>query len=172
VRAVALFLVPTLTLMAACGESPQEPAQAPEPPPAADTTPPPAAPGTAAAPTAAESPVTHDLAGTRWVLIQLGSETVVPAEGRPEQFIALESGQQRIAGNAGCNRLMGSYTLNGDQLTFSQMATTRMACPDMEREAALLKALEATSGWRIEGAQLDLMDAGANLLARFEARNL
>jgi heat shock protein HslJ len=116
--------------------------------------------------------VTHELAGTRWVLIQLGSEAVTPAEGRQEQFIALDSGQMRIAGNAGCNRLVGSYALIGEQLSFAQMATTRMACPDMERESALLKALEATQGWRIEGAHLDLLDAGANLLARFEARNL
>ena len=54
---------------------------------------------------------------------------------------------------------MGSYTLDGDQLAFSELASTRMACPDMEREAALLKALAAAATWRIEGAQLDLMDA-------------
>jgi heat shock protein HslJ len=158
VKTLALAGLPTLSLAAGCNQ-PTEQA--------------PAAPATEAAPAAtAEAPVTHDLAGTRWVLMQVGGEPVVPAEGRQEQFIALDSTQQRIAGNAGCNRLMGSYTLNGEQLTFSQMATTRMACPDMQREAALLKALGATQSWRIDGAQLELLDAGANLLARFEARNL
>jgi heat shock protein HslJ len=163
-RALALSVV--IALAAGCSKPPQEhaanPAPAAEPPPAADTT---------AAP-AAEPAVTHDLAGTRWVLVQLGSEPVAHAGGGPEQFIALEAAQQRIAGNAGCNRLMGGYTLNGDQLKFSQMATTRMACVEMDRETAFLKALEATESWRIDGNQLDLFDDDANLLARFEARNL
>jgi heat shock protein HslJ len=163
-RALALPVL-TFAVAAGCSKPPPEHAA-----PAAS----PPAPAAEAAPAAAsaEPPVTHELAGTRWVLTQLGSDPVVPAQGRPEQFIALDSSQQRVAGNAGCNRLIGSYTLEGDQLGFSQMATTRMACPDMERESALLKALEATKSWRIDGAQLDLLDAGANLLARFEARNL
>jgi len=158
--AIRMLALPSLMTLAVAGGCSKPSQQAPQSN---------AAPATEAAPAA---PVTYELAGTRWVLTQLGSQPVTPADGRPEQFIALESTQQRVAGNAGCNRLMGSYALNGDQLAFSQMATTRMACPDMEREAALLKALEATKSWRISGAQLDLLDAGANLVARFEARNL
>jgi heat shock protein HslJ len=162
-RALVLraLVLPALTfaVAAGCGKAPPEHA---------------AQAASAPAPSAAsaEPPVTHELAGTRWVLTQLGSDPVVSAEGRPEQFITLDSSQQRVAGNAGCNRLLGSYALEGDHLSFSQMATTRMACPDMERETALLKSLEATKSWRIDGAQLELLDAGANLLARFQARNL
>lgn len=164
VRALLPALM-SLAVAAACSKPPPEHAAPVASPPAASAEPAPAA-------ASAEPPVTHELAGTRWVLTQLGSERIVLAEGKPEQFITLDSSQQRVAGNAGCNRLVGSYTLQGDQLSFSQMATTRMMCIDQEREDAFVKSLEATKSWRIDGAQLDLLDAGANLLARFEARNL
>jgi heat shock protein HslJ len=53
-----------------------------------------------------------------------------------------------------------------------QMASTRMACPDMQTERAFMKALEATARWQISGAQLDLFGADGALAAGFEARNL
>jgi copper homeostasis protein (lipoprotein) len=116
--------------------------------------------------------VTHDLAGTRWVLVRLGDTPVMVDENQREQFIALQSSDQRAVGNAGCNRLNASYQLDGDKLSFQQMATTRMACPDMKREIALIGALEAARTWRIEGAYLELFDGSGALLARFESRNL
>jgi heat shock protein HslJ len=61
--------------------------------------------------------------------------------------------------------------LNGDQLTFSQMARTMMACVEgIETEKAFLDALKQVNTWRIAGQQLDLFDAAGRLLARLEAR--
>ena len=46
-----------------------------------------------------------------------------------------------VSGSGGCNTLTGSYELDSDKLTFSQMASTRMACPEgMDTEKAYLKA--------------------------------
>jgi copper homeostasis protein (lipoprotein) len=116
--------------------------------------------------------VTHDLTNTRWVLVRLGEIPVVVRDDRREQFIALQSADRRVVGNAGCNRVNGSYEINGDGLTFSQLVTTRMACPDMQRESALVHALKATMRWSIDGAHLELFDESGALLARFESRNL
>lgn len=116
--------------------------------------------------------VTHDLEGTRWVLVRLGDEAVSVSDNQREPFFVLEPGEHRVAGTGGCNRLIGGYELDGNRLTFQQLALTRMACPDMKYENAFAKALEATATWTISGAHLELSDAGGTMLARFESRNL
>jgi len=66
---------------------------------------------------------------------------------------------------------MGSYELEGKQLKFSKMGSTMMMCPQgMETERGFIQALSNTSGWKIEGAGLDLFDSTGKLLARFEGQ--
>lgn len=116
--------------------------------------------------------VTHDLEGTRWALLRLGDEVVSAGDNRREPFFVLEAGEHRVSGSGGCNRLIGSYELDGARLTFKQLALTRMACPDMKYEGAFARALAATTSWKISGAHLELSDAAGTMLARFESRNL
>jgi heat shock protein HslJ len=69
--------------------------------------------------------------------------------------------------------LLGSYELDGDALTFGQMAATKMACAQgMDTEQAFLAALMQVQSWKIVGEHLELFDTGGHLLARFEARYL
>ncbi|HEY5809385.1 MAG TPA: META domain-containing protein [Povalibacter sp.] len=116
--------------------------------------------------------VTHELESTRWVLVRLGEESVQSAGGQREPYIALEPTEHRISGHGGCNRLVGGYQLNGSELKFTQLALTRMACPDMKYEDAFAKALNATANWKITGNHLELFDATSTPVARFEERNL
>lgn len=116
--------------------------------------------------------VTHDLEGTRWALLRLGDEVVPAGDNRREPFFVLEPGEHRVSGTGGCNRLIGSYELDGTRLTFKQLALTRMACPDVKYESAFASALENTATWKISGAHLELSDAAGTMLARFESRNL
>lgn len=52
----------------------------------------------------------------------------------------------RVSGTAGCNRVTGSYSLSGNDLTFGEMATTRMMCGEkqMAQEAKFLALLKGT----------------------------
>ena len=78
-----------------------------------------------------------------------------------------------VQGFSGCNRLMGSYELKEEKLTFVPMASTRMACRHgMELESAFMQALEAAAKWKIEGEHLELTDSKGALVARFESRYL
>lgn len=116
--------------------------------------------------------VTHELESTRWVLVRLGDEPVPSAGGQREPYIALEPTEHRISGHGGCNRLVGGYQLNDGELKFTQLALTRMACPDMKLEGTFAKALNATVSWKVTGNHLELFDANGAQVARFEARNL
>jgi uncharacterized lipoprotein YbaY/heat shock protein HslJ len=111
------------------------------------------------------------LENTYWKLIRLGSEPVSVAENQREPHFVLQSETQRVAGSGGCNRMMGSYTLDGDKLSFSQMAGTMMACPQgMEVEQAFHATLRKVATWRIEGETLELFDAAGAFVARLESR--
>lgn len=66
-----------------------------------------------------------------------------------------------VAGSAGCNRYSGSYTLDGDTITFGPFVTTRMACPQpiMQQESAFLTALEGAANVTIANGQLTIVTA-------------
>jgi heat shock protein HslJ len=122
-----------------------------------------------AAPLAPAPSTTAPLEDTRWKLIRLGTQGVTIASPERAPYLILQSDQKRVAGSGGCNRLTGSYLLDGEQLTFAQMAGTMMACSQgMELENAFHDALGKVARWRIDGKRLELFDAAGNLAAQFE----
>ena len=111
------------------------------------------------------------LENTRWKLVRLGDRAVTVGAGQPEPHLVLSSETGRVSGSSGCNRLMGRYEVEDGSLTFSALATTRMACPGgMDIERRFLAALRATSRTEITQQRLELFDANGRLLARLEAR--
>jgi heat shock protein HslJ len=63
-----------------------------------------------------------------------------------------------VTGNSGCNGLGGTYTVEGDQVTFSEVVSTLMACDDprMAQEDAVQQVLTDTATYKIEGNKLTL----------------
>jgi heat shock protein HslJ len=93
------------------------------------------------------------------------------ASQQREPHIILNPESRRVGGSGGCNRLVGSYELHDNKLTFNQMAGTMMACPEgSDSEQAFLEALRQVHSWKITGQHLALFDATGTLVARFEAR--
>ena len=75
-----------------------------------------------------------------------------------------------MSGSGGCNRVTGSFELDGDKLRLRQMAGTMMACPaGMEQEQRFLQSLEKVERYRIRGSHLEMLDASGAVIARFEA---
>lgn len=110
------------------------------------------------------------LEDTDWKLTHLGDATVTSASEQQAAYFVLNSENHRVSGSGGCNRLMGSYELNGDRLTFDQMASTMMACiKGMDTEKKFLDALGRVKSWKITGQQLSLSDAEGKVIARFSA---
>ncbi len=110
------------------------------------------------------------LEDTRWELVRLGDAPVVLEAGQRAPYIVLAASDRRVSGFAGCNRLMGDYKAEGAKLTFTQLAGTMMACAQgMELEQALHAALAKVAGWRLEGNDLTLLDAGGTALASFRS---
>ena len=119
--------------------------------------------GTAAAP----------LENTYWKLISLEGSPVTVAAGQQEPHLILNSESRHVAGSGGCNRLEGSYVIDGGRLTLGVVVTTMMACQTgMETEEEFLDALRAVRKWNIKGQQLDLLGGSGSHVARFEAHHM
>lgn len=114
---------------------------------------------------------TATLENTYWKLLQLGTAPVTIADPQREPHLTLLPEQKRVSGYGGCNRMMGMYTVDGDKLTFGQMAGTMMACADgMQTESAFHKALGKVARYRIVAEKLEFFDAAGASLAQFESR--
>ena len=111
------------------------------------------------------------LEGTYWKLVQVEGRDVIHAQdARREPHLTLIPEERRAVATGGCNQMVGGYEATEASLSFSAFASTRMMCPDvMEQEDALGRALAATTGYRVEGDVLELLDAEGGVLARFEA---
>ncbi|HEX6464099.1 MAG TPA: META domain-containing protein [Vicinamibacterales bacterium] len=110
------------------------------------------------------------LEGTYWRATELGGKPAPPQDPTRETHLEFHAG--RVSGSDGCNLLTGSYHLNGDRVTFSQMAGTQMACINPEgTEGPFRDALNRGSRMTVTGDRLELFDAGGKRLAAFVAAN-
>ncbi len=109
------------------------------------------------------------LTNTYWKLIRLNNGPVTVEQGQREAHFILQEKDHRLAGSGGCNRIMGSYQLDGSKISFGKTASTMMACANMHDEQAFLATLDKIRGWNIDGNRLDLLDDAGQVLASFEA---
>lgn len=74
----------------------------------------------------------------------------------------------RASGSSGCNNYRGSYSLEGVNLTMSQMASSRKMCSAelMEQEQQLLKLFAQTRQAKIEGMDLVLLNENQEALLK------
>ena len=87
------------------------------------------------------------LAGDEWIVETVGGAPVI--DKSEATILFMEEG--RVAGNASCNRFVGSYSLTGEGLSFSQMGTTMMACEEAlsRQEERFLELLQAVFRFEI-----------------------
>lgn len=107
---------------------------------------------------------------TQWRLKKVGDQAVVPGKGQKKPYLKLESKDHRVVGFSGCNRLTGSYKLEGKELSFGPTAGTKMACAEgMEIEKTFTQALPRVKAFKIAGQSLTLLDGAGKVLAQLEA---
>jgi len=117
----------------------------------------------------ADSPLTN----TYWRIVRLGGEPVRAVEGQREPHLILRKGNGRsvITATVGCNRMTGGYSVAGETLTFTDLASTKMACPPPldALEKKLAEALTGSRRLHIKGPTLEFVDETGAPVALFEA---
>ncbi|TXE07720.1 META domain-containing protein [Gelidibacter salicanalis] len=108
---------------------------------------------------------------TKWVISILEGEAVTSKEQNGKEIhFTLNSETNSVTGFSGCNTFMGTYTLKeGNRISFSKMASTRMACPEGDfNEQQLLNIFETADNFTIVGNTLALNKARRAPLAIFK----
>ncbi len=109
------------------------------------------------------------LTGRKWTLVQLqGRDVVMPVGSTEAPYIQFDGSAKQVNGFAGCNRFFGPYEQGGDNvLSFGNLGSTMMACPDMSVEQTLFAVFAQVDGYAILGDTLSLHRARMAPLARF-----
>jgi heat shock protein HslJ len=124
--------------------------------------------------------VTIGLLGCSSEPLQVVSERVYQAEwisGKPRvhhSHPTLILGQDgRAYGNGGCNHWFAAYTLEGDQLSFSEIGSTRKMCPPalMVQEQHFLEALSKVQRWDFSSQEQLRLWPAAGKPMRFEPQD-
>lgn len=98
----------------------------------------------------------------KWALQEMNGQALNVADfsrGLPE--LELQPETNKAMGNGGCNRISGEIKLQGQQITFGKMISTRMACPEpaMTFESNYLQLIsDKTFTYQIQNDQLILKD--------------
>lgn len=97
-----------------------------------------------------------------WVLEDLDGHKAAPEDfnGNELPYMEIYTNENRFSGFSGCNRMTGSLFYEWDVLRFGQIASTLMACPNMEKEDQFLKALQGITQYNLENNRLYLSTAG------------
>lgn len=95
-----------------------------------------------------------------WRLVNM-TESSTPTPMVPPQNTELtaEFSGDRISGSGGCNRFMGDYQTEGEQLSIGALASTFMACeePVMNQEMKYLAALQGAQRYQVnEPGELEI----------------
>jgi len=97
-----------------------------------------------------------DLPGTAWLAREIGGQPVIDSNVRSTmEFVEAD----KVSGEAGCNRYFGPVSVDADAISFANLASTQMMCPDaqMDQEQHFLQALSAAK-------RLSLTEDGQMLL--------
>lgn len=104
----------------------------------------------------------NELLGTKWDLISYDEQTPVSGSELTINFNA-----DGLGGSSGCNSYFGSYTVDGTNLSVSQVGSTMMACMEeglMEQESQFLTMLQAAATFTLTADQLTIHTAEGNLI--------
>lgn len=102
------------------------------------------------------------LLGRKWVFETVAGDTVKVPEGVERPYLRLADGV--VDGSGGCNRLIGTYRLDGQGLSFPGLGSTKMYCESTHAtEDAIMSALGKVDGYRVKGQRLDLLGGGSTV---------
>ena len=109
----------------------------------------------------------RSLAGTTWYLTALGppGSPTPAAEGVAVTLVF--GAANEIGGSAGCNSYGGTVEIDGEEIMFSSVVSTLMACADtsiMDQEARYFELLNAAERYEHTEGELVITSAGGQAL--------
>ena len=117
-----------------------------------------------------ESPMV--LKNTQWGLTAIKGEASENIAHQPEVHLVFHINDNSFHGSDGCNRIHGTYILEGDYFSFGDIISTKMYCEEgMAQGQDFLQQLKKVNGARILNDTLILFRNNKELLRLVEQEN-
>lgn len=113
--------------------------------------------------------VIDNLNALQWKLMDLGDVSIsFENEALRTPFLHFLTDNNRLSGNGGCNRFNGRYEIkSGNQISFLEITSTKMACELMEIENKFFNVLERADNYTLNHDTLSIYSDDQINLARF-----
>ena len=126
-------------------------------------------PSTAPQPGPSDSSLSGAIVEQRWNLLLVGTDERL---SMPETPFFQISKAGKVSGHDGCNRFTGEVTLGENQrIEFGQLATTRMACPQMGDAKQVTDMLETAYRYLIDHDRLVFFGPDSRVLGGWREGN-
>ncbi|MEO8591093.1 MAG: META domain-containing protein [Flavobacteriales bacterium] len=100
----------------------------------------------------------------KWVFQTVAGQALKLPDGTQQPWLQLAGDQ--LSGFGGCNRLMGGYKMDGTNLSFTGVGSTKMFCEGVQpTESSITKLLGQVDSFKMDSDLLKLMGGGAELAA-------
>lgn len=108
------------------------------------------------------TPKKNPLAGTSWIWKDTSfNNKSAPSLPNSNKFVLTFGNDGALTSTTDCNSLSGRYAVNGDKLTISNTASTRMACEGVSLETEYVTQLSQVTNHTFESLnELDLLIGG------------
>ncbi|WP_255493515.1 META domain-containing protein [Myroides sp. WP-1] len=110
-----------------------------------------------------------DLTSSVWILKELQGQAVELDKNFPAIPKLSFTKENNLTGNLGCNNFNSNYLMDNNALTIQQIASTQMACPNLEIEQNFVEILAKTKSFKIEKDILLLEDQNQEIIAKLKA---
>ena len=111
----------------------------------------------------------HPVVGQRWNLLLVGTDERLSMPETPH-FVVSPDG--RVTGSDGCNQLNGRVSLDaGNRIQFSELATTRRGCPQLEEAQRITGMLENAYRFLIDHDRLVFFGPDQRVLGGWRKAN-
>lgn len=111
----------------------------------------------------------HPVVGQRWNLLLMGTDERLSMPDTPH-FSVLPDG--RVTGSDGCNTLNGRVSLGeGNRIEFSELATTRRGCPQLDDARRITGMMENAYRFLIDHDRLVFFGPDQRVLGGWRKAN-
>lgn len=119
-----------------------------------------------------QTETTVDIFDTNWTLTELNGDPVSELEtSQSVPTIRIIESENRFNGRGGCNQYNGGFEFDAEsgEIELSQVAATKMACPDMDLENRYFSMLNEVERMEQSSQLLKLYNDSGETIALFEA---
>ena len=113
------------------------------------------------------------LANTGWQLVSFNSENSQVPVATDSKITLKFNGDGSMGGSGGINHYFGSFTQNGNSITFGPVGCTEMAGPEplMDQESTYFILLDSTRSFQASKSTLEFSDATGLVVLVFRSDN-